>query len=136
MYETGVFAPGRKLDPAERNQVRHHGLLAHGRAVQAIGGCAGAVLARAIIADVYERAPLERGVQAPLDRHDERVEIDVQESADGEVIVVHDSDFMKLSGNPVKVWDVTANELAGIDVGRWFASEFAGEGVPTLRQVL
>jgi beta-glucosidase len=32
----GFHAPGLKLPPAEANQVRHHGVLAHGLAVQAI----------------------------------------------------------------------------------------------------
>jgi beta-glucosidase len=35
-YKTGQFAPGLKLDAAHLNQVRHHGILAHGLAVQAI----------------------------------------------------------------------------------------------------
>jgi beta-glucosidase len=35
-YATGVFAPGLKLPPGRLNQVRHHALLAHGLAVQAI----------------------------------------------------------------------------------------------------
>jgi beta-glucosidase len=35
-YETGVFAPGLKLSPQRLNQVRHHAVLAHGLAVQAI----------------------------------------------------------------------------------------------------
>jgi beta-glucosidase len=35
-YRTGRFAPGLKLLPAEVNQVRHHGLLAHGLGVEAI----------------------------------------------------------------------------------------------------
>src|SRR5271163_4888954 len=35
-YKTGQFAPGKKLPPAEVNQVRHHAILAHGLAVQAI----------------------------------------------------------------------------------------------------
>lgn len=35
-YELGLFAPGLKLPAAEVNQVRHHALLAHGLAVQAI----------------------------------------------------------------------------------------------------
>src|SRR6516165_4234719 len=35
-HATGVFAPGLKLPPARLNQVRHHALLAHGLAVQAI----------------------------------------------------------------------------------------------------
>lgn len=64
------------------------------------------------------------------------VEIDVQESADGEVVVVHDSDFMKLAGKPLKVWEGTLEEIRRIDVGSWFGPEFAGERVPTLREVL
>jgi beta-glucosidase len=35
-YATGVFAPGLKLPRGRVNQVRHHALLAHGLAVQAI----------------------------------------------------------------------------------------------------
>ncbi len=35
-YKDGYFAPGLKLPPAQANQVRHHGILAHGLAVQAI----------------------------------------------------------------------------------------------------
>ena len=35
-YKVGQFAPGLKLPRAEANQVRHHGILAHGLAVQAI----------------------------------------------------------------------------------------------------
>jgi beta-glucosidase len=35
-YKSGEFAPGLKLLPAQVNQVRHHGLLAHGLATQAI----------------------------------------------------------------------------------------------------
>jgi beta-glucosidase len=35
-YQTGEFAPGLKLPDAQVNQVRHHAILAHGMAVQAI----------------------------------------------------------------------------------------------------
>lgn len=35
-YKIGQFAPGLKLDAAHVNQIRHHGILAHGLAVQAI----------------------------------------------------------------------------------------------------
>jgi beta-glucosidase len=35
-YRDGMFAPGLKLPPAEANQVRHNGILAHGLGVQAI----------------------------------------------------------------------------------------------------
>src|SRR5262245_7972905 len=35
-YGSGVLAPGLKLPPRELNQVRHHAVLAHGLAVQAV----------------------------------------------------------------------------------------------------
>ncbi len=64
------------------------------------------------------------------------VEIDVQETADGEVIVMHDSDFMKLAGNRQKVWEGRLAQIQDIDIGSWFAPEYSGERVPTLREVL
>jgi glycerophosphoryl diester phosphodiesterase len=64
------------------------------------------------------------------------VEIDVQESRDGEVVVVHDSDFMKLAGDPVKVWDADLERMQQIDIGSWFDPTFSDQRVPTLGQVL
>jgi glycerophosphoryl diester phosphodiesterase len=64
------------------------------------------------------------------------VEIDVQETADGEVIVTHDSDFMKAAGVPLKVWDATLADIAGIDIGSTFDPVYADERAPLLRDVL
>jgi glycerophosphoryl diester phosphodiesterase len=64
------------------------------------------------------------------------VELDVQESADGEIIVMHDSDYMKIAGTDLKVWDATTDGLADIDIGSWFDPEFASERTPLLRDVL
>ena len=64
------------------------------------------------------------------------IEIDVQETADGEVVVIHDSDFMKLSGRNLKIWDATLQDLAQIDIGSWFDPAYAAERTPTLAQVL
>ena len=64
------------------------------------------------------------------------LEIDVQESSDGKVVVIHDSDFMKLSGVDLKVWDGSLKQLQKIDVGSWFGPGFSAERVPTLAQVL
>ncbi|MFT5299900.1 MAG: glycerophosphoryl diester phosphodiesterase [Mariniblastus sp.] len=64
------------------------------------------------------------------------VEIDVQETADGTVVVFHDSDFQKLAGMKLKIWDATMNDLKNIDIGSWFAPEFKDERVPTLGEVL
>jgi len=64
------------------------------------------------------------------------IEIDVQESSDGEVVVIHDSDFMKLAGVNLKVWDATLKQLKEIDIGSWFAPDFSAERIPTLLEVL
>lgn len=64
------------------------------------------------------------------------VEIDVQETADGEVVLFHDSDFMKLAGVNLKIWDATMADLRDIDIGSWFGADFKDERVPTLADVL
>ena len=64
------------------------------------------------------------------------VEIDVQESSDGKIVVIHDSDFMKLAGVDMKVWNGSLNELQEIDIGSWFDPKFSTERIPTLADVL
>jgi len=71
-----------------------------------------------------------------IDDKTDWIELDVQETVDGEVIVMHDSDFMKLAGNEIKVWDVTLAQLSDIDIGSWFDSSFSNERTPTLKKVL
>lgn len=64
------------------------------------------------------------------------IEIDVQETAEGEVVVLHDSDFMKLAGNDLKIWNATREELDQIDIGSWFDPSYSDQRVPSLRDVL
>ena len=64
------------------------------------------------------------------------VEIDVQETADGVVVVIHDSDLKKVAGVDLKIWEATMEKLANIDIGSRFAPEFKDQRVPTLNQVL
>jgi glycerophosphoryl diester phosphodiesterase len=64
------------------------------------------------------------------------VELDVQESADGEVIVIHDSDYMKLANVDLKTWEATLDDIAGIDIGSRFDPAYASERTPLLRDVL
>lgn len=75
-------------------------------------------------------------IRQAIDDKTDWVEIDVQETRDGQVVVVHDSDFMKLAGNPVKVWEADLATIQQIDIGSWFGAEFADQRVPTLAQVL
>jgi len=71
-----------------------------------------------------------------IDAQADWIEIDVQESSDGVVLVTHDSDLMKVARQPLKIWQTTADELRQIDIGSFFAPEYAGERMPTLEEVL
>jgi glycerophosphoryl diester phosphodiesterase len=64
------------------------------------------------------------------------VEIDVQETADGEIVVLHDDDLMRVAGKPWKIWETKFADLRGLDTGSWFSEEFADERIPTLREVI
>ncbi|MEM8842129.1 MAG: glycerophosphodiester phosphodiesterase family protein [Pseudomonadota bacterium] len=75
-------------------------------------------------------------VEKAIEDRADWIEIDVQETAEGEVVVLHDSDFMKLAGNDLKIWDATRAELDGIDIGSWFDPAYADQRVPSLRDVL
>lgn len=63
-------------------------------------------------------------------------EIDVQETADGVVVLMHDYNMKRTTGREGYVWNTTYDELSGYDCGSWFSEEFAGERIPTLEQVL
>lgn len=75
-------------------------------------------------------------VRLAIEAGSDWVEIDVQETADGEVVVIHDSDFMKLARNKTKVWDARLHDLNDIDIGGSFGPPFANERVPKLSEVL
>lgn len=64
------------------------------------------------------------------------VELDVQESQDGVVVVVHDADLMKVGGSPLKIWEATADQLRQVDIGSRIGPEFRDERVPTLAEAL
>jgi glycerophosphoryl diester phosphodiesterase len=63
-------------------------------------------------------------------------EIDVQLTADGQVVVIHDADLMRVAGQNRQVSELTLAEIQQVDVGSWFAPEFASERIPTLEQVI
>jgi glycerophosphoryl diester phosphodiesterase len=72
------------------------------------------------------------------------VETDVQRTADGELVLMHDTTLERTTNAeelfpdraPWNVADFTAEEIAQLDAGSWFGEEFAGEPVPTLADFL
>jgi len=64
------------------------------------------------------------------------VEFDVHMTADGELVVIHDESINRTSNGTGYVKDLSLAELKTYDFGSWFASEFQGEKIPTLKEVL
>ncbi|WP_052851731.1 glycerophosphodiester phosphodiesterase [Streptomyces avicenniae] len=70
------------------------------------------------------------------------VETDVQRTADGELVLLHDTTLARTTDveqvfpgrAPWNVADFTAAEIDRLDAGSWYGEEFAGEPVPTLAE--
>ena len=75
-------------------------------------------------------------VQAAIEAGADWIEIDVQESADGTVMVFHDNDFKRMGGPSRSIWQLRDAELAQIDIGSWKSAVFSGERPPRLVDVL
>ena len=63
-------------------------------------------------------------------------EIDVQETADGALVLLHDKDLMRVAGVGTNIWDAKLADLRLVDVGSRVGPEFAGERIPTLDEAL
>lgn len=64
------------------------------------------------------------------------IELDVQLTKDGQVVVFHDDDLKRITGKEGAVSDYTLEEVSEFDAGKWFSSSFAGTKIPTLQEAL
>lgn len=64
------------------------------------------------------------------------IELDVQLTADGVVVLGHDANLKRVAGINRAISSMTFEELRKLDVGSWFSEEFAGEQIPTLEEVM
>jgi glycerophosphoryl diester phosphodiesterase len=55
------------------------------------------------------------------EEHADFVELDVQESSDGVVVVAHDRDLMKVARSPLQIWSSTEKQLREVDIGSFFS---------------
>ena len=64
------------------------------------------------------------------------IEIDVQRTKDGKLILIHDTTVDRTTDGTGKVGDFTYEEIRRLDAGSWMSEEFRGEKVPTFEEVL
>ncbi len=64
------------------------------------------------------------------------IETDLQLSRDARFVAIHDATLNRTTNGQGAVHDMTLAELRKLDAGSWFGSEFAGERIPTLEEIL
>jgi glycerophosphoryl diester phosphodiesterase len=64
------------------------------------------------------------------------IETDLQLSRDARFVAIHDATLNRTTNGQGAVHDLALAELRRLDAGSWFGSEFAGERIPTLEEIL
>ena len=64
------------------------------------------------------------------------VEIDVQQTKDGKLVVLHDSNLQRVAGINQHIGELDWEEVRQLDVGSWFSAKFTAERIPLLEEVI
>lgn len=77
-------------------------------------------------------------VKKAIDLGADYVEIDVWQTQDDKIILMHDKTPRRTTNAKGKkeIWDYSLEELKKLDAGSWFGKEFKNEPVPTLLEVI
>jgi len=75
-------------------------------------------------------------LQGALDSTLDFVETDVQLTADGIPVLIHDETVDRTTNGTGAVADLTFSQLRALDAGSWYSPEFAGTPVPSLDEFL
>ena len=64
------------------------------------------------------------------------IELDVQQTKDGKIIVIHDTNFKRTTGVDKNTWELTSDEVKELDAGSWFDEKYKGAKIPFLEEVI
>jgi glycerophosphoryl diester phosphodiesterase len=64
------------------------------------------------------------------------IETDLHLSRDARFVAIHDATVNRTTNGQGTVHDMTLTDLRKLDAGSWFGSEFTGERIPTLEEIL
>lgn len=74
--------------------------------------------------------------QGAVDLGADWIELDVHLSSDGQIFVMHDSNFMRTTGFNAYAWELPYDRIVKLDAGSRFSGAFMGERIPLLRDVI
>lgn len=66
----------------------------------------------------------------------EYAEIDVQQSKDRKLIILHDTNFKRVAGVDKNVWDVNYDEIKTYNAANYYSSELNKVKIPTLEEMI
>jgi glycerophosphoryl diester phosphodiesterase len=75
-------------------------------------------------------------VRLAIEQGADFAEIDVQETADGEIVLLHDDDLMRIASLNKRISELSFAEVQELDAGSWFSREYAGERIPRLLDII
>ena len=75
-------------------------------------------------------------IEAAMEEMADSVEIDVQMTSDGVIVLGHDASLKRVAGVNRSIASMTFEELEQLDVGSWFSESYGGTRVPALSEVL
>lgn len=64
------------------------------------------------------------------------IETDLQLSRDARFVAIHDPTVNRTTNGQGSVNEMTLADLRRLDAGSWFGSEFAGERIPTIEEIM
>jgi glycerophosphoryl diester phosphodiesterase len=74
--------------------------------------------------------------QEAIEIGSDMIELDVQLSQDGKVVILHDDTLERTTNGRGRAADFTLAKLKELDAGSWFDPRFSGQKIPTLKEVL
>jgi glycerophosphoryl diester phosphodiesterase len=75
-------------------------------------------------------------IQFAIEDGADYIELDVRETADGRLVLLHDKDFLRVANDPRDVWDLTLAEIRELEKNSGFNPDIEGSRIPTLEQAI
>lgn len=77
-----------------------------------------------------------RAFELAIEEGADFIELDVQETADGQIVVLHDADLMRMAGVDKRIWESTYDEVKDLDIGSSFDPQFSDQRLLLLEDAI
>lgn len=75
-------------------------------------------------------------LELAIEAYSDYAEIDVQQTKDGVLVLLHDKSLRRTTGLNKFIWTLDYEEIRGLDAGAWFSDEYIGTHIPTLEEAM